>query len=191
MCSNQRRLSIGTPFSASGTIDPRRFTCDTAHVTAGLCTAAQATAKTRITKPNPGYITPPQTATYFFGPRGQFRTDNLSATDLALNWNAPPFGKVQLYIESELRNMFNQQAVVTFDQTILTNRNTTNLRAFDPKTDTPIECPQFASGATCLAMNANWQKGPLFGKPTTTTNFDTQGGFQLPRTFLISAGLKF
>ena len=171
-----QRFDSGTPYSAIGQIDPRRFFCDAAKVSAGACTAAQL--GTRRTKPNPGYVLPPTTADYYFSKRGEFRTDDLTATDLAVNWNAPPVGKIQLYIETELRNMFNEQAVVTVNQSVNTNRNLGTLAAFDPMTDTPVE-------------GVHWTKGPAFGKPTSTTNFDSAGGFQLPRTFLISAGLKF
>jgi hypothetical protein len=44
-------------------------------------------------------------------------------------------------------------------------------------------------------MGANWQKGPDFGKPLTATTGATypfpNGDYQVPRTFVISAGVRF
>ena len=51
---------------------------------------------------------------------------------------------------------------------------------FNPFTTTPIE-------------GVHYVKGPDFGKPRTATTFvgTSQGDFQLPRTFLMSFGVKF
>jgi outer membrane receptor for ferrienterochelin and colicin len=178
------RYDSGTPYSALGTIDPRR------RPAAPFDPANPSTTSVLIT--NPGYVFPPTTSNYYFSKRGEFRTDNVTATDIALNWNLPPLlGKVQFYAETELRNAFNRHAVTGVDQTIVTNKQSSSFRSFNPFTDTPKECPQGTALAQCRAMGANWQKGTNFGKPTTGTTFTTAGSFQLPRTFLISAGAKF
>ena len=82
----------------------------------------------------------------------------------------------------EVRNLFNEKAVVGGDTTVLTNFNDPSLAAFNPFTDTPVE-------------GVNWVKGPLFGQPTNATNWINAGGgggsFQLPRTYLFAAGLRF
>jgi len=178
------RYDSGQPYSAIGVINPQR------RSKVPFDPASPSTAQVAI--PNPGYISPPTQSNYYFSKRGEFRTDNITATDLALNWNLPPLlGKVQFYTETELRNAFNRKGVTNVNTTVTTARSSANLRAFNPFTDTPIECPQGAPGAQCKAMGANWQKGANFGKPINGTTFSTAGDYQLPRTFLISAGAKF
>lgn len=132
---------------------------------------------------NPGYVTPPTSVTYFFSDRGAFRLNNISATDLGVNWYLPSFGGVRPFIETDLLNIFNRQGVEDPDfvnQTVLTRRVTTCLQtglstrclAFNPFTDTPQK-------------GVNWQYGPIFGTPTS------QSAYQLPRTYRFSLGVKF
>ena len=59
------------------------------------------------------------------------------------------------------------------------------LLAFNPFTDTPIECPQGNTPAQCTALKANWQKGPDFGKPTSANSY------QAARTYAVSFGARF
>lgn len=165
-----QRYDAGSPYSAVGVIDPR------------WCRGCNAANPTALARSAQGYLFPPTTANYFFSERGAFKTDDVTATDLAFNYIAPPLlGKVQFYIESELRNVFNEQAVVNLDTTIVTARTSGSLQPFDPRRDTPVE-------------GTHWRKGPNFGKPSTPTNWGnagTSGHWQLPRTFLLSAGVKF
>ncbi|HVR39673.1 MAG TPA: TonB-dependent receptor, partial [Thermoanaerobaculia bacterium] len=166
-----QRYDSGVPYSAIGTINPTRFFCTQSHVDGGRCTAAQLNT-TRV-KPNPGYAAPPSQANYYFSKRGEFRTDDITGSDLAVNWSLPAlFGKAQFYVETELRNLFNESGVTNVNTTV------TVLRAFDPFRDTPVE-------------GVDWRKGANFGKPLTATTGNTQGDWQLPRTFLISAGVRF
>jgi hypothetical protein len=179
------RYDSGQPYSAVGTIDPTR------RPKAPFDPANPSTASVTLT--NPGYIFPPTTSNYYFSKRGEFRTDNITATDLAVNWNLPPLlGKVQFYTETELRNAFNRKGITNVNTTVNTNKQSSStFRSFNPFTDTPIECPQGAAATQCKAMGANWQKGKNFGKAVNGTTFSSQGDYQLPRTFLISAGAKF
>ncbi|PYQ60184.1 MAG: hypothetical protein DMF53_17540, partial [Acidobacteria bacterium] len=70
--------------------------------------------------------------------------------------------------------------VTLFDTTIFTadnrgacsNSPTGRCLPFNPFTEKPVE-------------GVNWQKGPNFGKAVN------QFGFQQPRTFLVSFGLRF
>jgi outer membrane receptor protein involved in Fe transport len=193
------RFDSGLPYSAVGSIDPRRRQCNTAEVAAGECTAANLGKRVSIA--NPGYNFPPTSSSYYFSKRGAFRFDDLTATDLALNWNSPSFGgKALIFVEAELRNVFNEQAAISGDTTVFTNRSSGNLLAFNPFTEKPIECPNVAANytnglpnANCLALGANFMKGPTFGKARSTspTTFTQAGDYQLPRTFLISAGVRF
>lgn len=57
--------------------------------------------------------------------------------------------------------------------------NDSTLQRFNPMAgDQPVE-------------GVHWKKGPLFGRPTTATNASTVGSFQLPRTYRVSAGVRF
>lgn len=162
-----QRYDSGTPYSAVGTIPISSFV------------------------KNPGYAAPPTTVTYFFSGRGALRWDSQINTDVAVNYDLP-IHSVALYAKGEVRNAFNRLAHVGGDTTVYTAANAgKGLKAFDPFTATPVECPQGNTAAQCSAMGANWQKGPNFGKPLTATTFANQGSFQLPRTYLVSFGARF
>lgn len=114
---------------------------------------------------NPGYATPPSSASYFFTDRDEFRTDDVTATDLALNWTLP-ITRVQFFVQGEIINVFNEQAVVAPSTSI------TVLQRFNPFTETPVE-------------GVHWEKDPGFGEATGAASY------QLPRTYRFSAGFRF
>lgn len=133
---------------------------------------------------NPGYLTPPTTTGYFFSKRGAFTTPNVMRTDLSFNYDFK-VGGVDLFVHPEVTNVFNAQKVDTtdvryFDSTVLTANNaaacpnspTGRCLAFNPFTDTPVE-------------GVHWVKGPNFGKSINPL------GFQLPRTYRFSVGVRF
>lgn len=135
---------------------------------------------------NPGYETPPQTLTYYFSKRGAYRTDDITRTDLSLNYSfkVPALGGVELFIEPEVTNLFNEQGADMVDTTVLTRYNQAAVFArFNPFTDTPREAPQGSSPT--LADGYHWQKGPNFGRPVQVTDYQT------PRTFTLSFGVRF
>ncbi|HWS72927.1 MAG TPA: hypothetical protein VN605_12480, partial [Thermoanaerobaculia bacterium] len=70
--------------------------------------------------------------------------------------------------------------VINGNTTVVTASTAAGLKYFNPFTDTPVE-------------GVNWRKGANFGKPRNATTFvgTAQGDFQLPRTFLMSFGVKF
>jgi len=132
---------------------------------------------------NPGYSTPPTNVNYYFSDRGAFRVDSISSTDLGVNWYLPAIRGVRPFIETDFLNVFNQQGIEDPDfvnQTVLTRRQTTCLQtgsssrcvAFNPFTETPKQ-------------GLNWQKGPIFGQPTSAA------AYQTPRTYRFALGLKF
>jgi outer membrane receptor for ferrienterochelin and colicin len=159
----------GTPYSASGTVNTSWMT----NVT------------------NPGYISPPATETYYFSARGAFRYDNITRTDLSFNYAfvIPTLGTdLQFFLEPRVTNLFNEHGVVHGNTTVYTARNKSYLTRFNPYTDTPTECPQGVTTAGC----GNYQLGPSFGQPQTpTTAANTLGDYQLPRTFVVSLGVRF
>ena len=81
--------------------------------------------------------------------------------------------------------MLNEHAVISGNTTVRTAFNSGRMKPFNPFTNTPMKCPQGNTAAQCIAMNANWQKGDNFGKPTGVANY------QIPRTYRLSLGFKF
>ena len=156
-------------YSALGTIDVR------AGVTNGPTNG--------IT--NPGYTTPPTSVNYYFTERGAFRMDTMTATDLGLNFYVRTIGGMTPFIEVDVINVFNQQALEDpdfIDKTIVTRRSTVTACnnngvaarcvAFNPFTDKPVE-------------GTHWAKGTTFGQPTS------ESAYQRPRTYRFSLGLRF
>jgi hypothetical protein len=180
------RFDSGTPYSAAGNIyisNGAGSRCTTARLAGTGFNPCPSNATTQYTN-----ITGSTTNTYFFGARGQFRTADLTATDLSLNYNLP-ITRAQLYFEGQVLNVFNGQAAIGANTTIRTATSSaciqtkgagigTRCYAFNPFTDTPVE-------------GVNWVKGPSFGQPVNPTNATTGGDFQLPRTYRFSFGARF
>jgi len=75
--------------------------------------------------------------------------------------------------------VFNRQAALFLNRSIITAVQDPTLKRFNPNAgDVPIE-------------GVHWRKGPLFGLPTAVATSATNGSFQQPRTFRLSAGLRF
>lgn len=162
------RYHSALPYSAVGTIDVRRGT-------------STGPANGVV---NPGYVTPPSSVTYYFSDRGGFRLDNITSTDLGLNWYAPPLRRVRFFIEADILNLFNQQGLQDpdfIDKTVLTRRQAACLQ-----TGTTERCLPFNPLAGEVPQEGvHWQKGPRFGQPTAAD------AYQLPRTYRLSFGLRF
>ena len=135
------RFDSGTPYSAVANVNPR------AYVT------------------NPGYASRPSGVAYYFSDRGEYRWDDVTATDLALNYTMP-FSRVNLFLQGELLNVFNEQAQLNGSTSVSV------LQAFNPFTETPVE-------------GVHWRKNASFGQASTPAHY------QLPRTYRFSAGLRF
>jgi hypothetical protein len=138
---------------------------------------------------NPGYVAPPSRNTYFFTSRDAYKTDDIWRTDISLNLSGK-IGPIEIFVQPQVLNLFNNQAITTVNQTVTvgtgaTASATTGLKRFNPFTETPIECPQTGTAAECTALGANWKKGTNFGKATSSA------GFQIPRTWFISMGVRF
>jgi outer membrane receptor protein involved in Fe transport len=121
---------------------------------------------------NPGYVTPPRASTYYFTSRDAFRTDTVSRTDLSLNWGYRIADAVELFVHPQVINLFNNQAAIAVDTTILSAANASGFPRFNPFTTQPVQ-------------GVNWAYGPNFGKARNATDY------QQPRTFLVSAGVRF
>ncbi|HUF16430.1 MAG TPA: TonB-dependent receptor, partial [Thermoanaerobaculia bacterium] len=157
-----QRFDSGTPYSAIGAID----VTSSGNTTCPVC------------RPNDGlYVGVPSGQAYYFSERGEFRWDDVTATDLALNYSLP-LGRVQLFVQGELINAFNESAQVGGNTTVLTARDDPSLLPFDPFTETPVE-------------GVHYRFGSNFGNPLTPTSQTRQGHFQLPRTYRGSVGIRF
>jgi hypothetical protein len=149
-----QRVSSGQPYSSGANINT------TPYVT------------------NPGYLTPDTTITYYFGGRGNFRTDTVSATDLSFNYQLP-VGLLKgghLFARVIVENLFNQSAHDgSGNETVFTASNQNpqrTLLAFNPFTEEPIE-------------GVHYELGPSFGVPISADDYQT------PRTLLFAVGFRF
>jgi outer membrane receptor protein involved in Fe transport len=177
-------INTGTPYGAAGPIPSYPY------VPANLACSSQTQTSC--------YLNPPPAVTYYFTPRDAYRTSTINRTDVSLNIGAH-IGPVELFVMPQIFNLFNNQGVTFVNNTGAVNTsvftgtgltpNSHGLVRFDPFTTNPIECPQNDSPAQCAAMNANWQKGPQFGQPTSGSS--TQPSFQIPRQWLLTFGARF
>lgn len=141
-------------YEAAGSIDPRPYVA------------------------NPGYANPLSSTfaagsvAYFFTQPGAFRTDDVTHTDLALDGAVPVAFGVEIFLHAQVFNVFNEQAVVAVNSTVLTSNDRSNLAPFNPFTETP-------------RPGVNYVLGQNFGKPTSSA------GYQSPRTFQLGVGLRF
>jgi hypothetical protein len=132
------------------------------------------------------------TVGYFFSPRGGFRWNSVMSTDVALNYELP-IHNFAFFAKAEMRNSLNHKANISGNTTVFTNQNAgRGLAAFNPFTQSPIQCPTGASAATCTALGANYQLNTTFGQSTgSPTTFSQNGNYQLPRTILYAVGARF
>jgi hypothetical protein len=163
----------GTPYSVVGSIDASGRTAGNSFT--GIPT-------------NPGYTLSAlgTSHTYFFSERGALRTDALNRTDMTVQWRIP-ISRVQFFAQGTVTNVFNKHAVLNPDTTVFTRRTSSarGLKAFNPFTETPIECPADATAATCTALGANFQKARTFGQAIGVSSYQT------PRTYSFATGLRF
>ncbi|HET7434765.1 MAG TPA: TonB-dependent receptor, partial [Thermoanaerobaculia bacterium] len=157
------RYHSGLPYSAAAAIDIRR---DATKLPDGIV--------------NPGYVTPPSRVWYYFGERGQYRVDDITSSNLAVNWESPAIRGARFFVQTDIVNLFNEQGIEypatavgnVINQTVFVNRTRSTLTAFNPFTTTPKE-------------GVNYQLSPDFGKPTN------RQAYQDPREYRVSLGIRF
>jgi outer membrane receptor for ferrienterochelin and colicin len=156
--------------------------------------AAVGTVASRLYVTNPGYITRPSSVTYYYTARDAFRTDDIKRTDLSLTYTIRLFNTVELFVQPQVINVFNNQGLIAVDTTVFTavspgsspdsngvlHGNT--FQPFNPFTTTPTQRPVHNDYTN---TSTNWDFGPNFGK--ARSNLD----YQQPRTFLVTAGVRF
>ncbi len=145
----------------------------------GRAYRALGTIDTRSFVDNPGYIDPPTSVNYYFGGgRAPFRFEDMTRTDLALNVSLKVWKSLEVFLQPELINVFNEDAL-TGGRIGIDSSTTVNTRAsagaplqnFDPS-QPPVEGRDFTYAAN-------------FGKAIG------RDAYQLPRTFRFSVGLRF
>ncbi len=133
------------------------------------------------------YSNPPTDGTYFFSDRGEFRVDDITRTDFAVNYTLPIW-RVQLFVQADLLNALGEDGIEApgfINTAIMTRFDSANFAPFHPFTVTPKECPRGVSGADCKAMGAHFQKSVGFGTPSSAS------AYQLARTYRFAAGVRF
>ena len=121
---------------------------------------------------NPGYVEPPSNVIYFFTKPGSFRTEDITRTDLALTVTFRLVRNVELFVRPDVLNVFNEKGVTAVDVSVLTSRQSPQLRPFNPFTETPVR-------------GVHYELASTFGKPMSAADY------QIPRTFRVSAGVRF
>jgi hypothetical protein len=138
---------------------------------------------------------------YFISDRGELRLDDLSATDLAVNYTLP-IRRAQLFVQGEVINVFDRQTATTVNTAVAV------VRTWDPfNVRTLTQCSADQTNAQCAAANpvpagetglhGLYRLGAAFGRPTVATTGSSllpggvTGDLQLPRTYRFSIGLKF
>lgn len=138
------------------------------------------------------YVEAPTAVQYYFSKRGQYRTPNISSTNLGVNYRYP-IGRMELFASGDLINLFNRHDPIVVSTTVTTfTGNSAN--PFNPFTTAPKECPQGQTSAQCIAGGFNWQKSATFGQPTSaaaSTPTSTTTNFQVARTYRFSFGARF
>jgi len=135
----------------------------------------------------------PTSVTYFFSPRGAYRTAALQATDLSATYSIG-YGGSEVFVSGFVTNVFNRQKVTNLFSGATQVVNTTvrgpstggsGLVKFNPFIDTPKQCPTTSTAAQCTAMGASFQIPATFGTPTS------KDAYQLPRTYSAAVGVRF
>lgn len=132
---------------------------------------------------NPGYENPPSTVTYFFSDRGAFEYDDITATDLSINysflWDA--FGRqIEVFLQPEVINLFDESGLLDFDTRIRSFNNANTATACNG-----APCQQFNPFTTTPVEGVNWAKRSTFGEPLA------ENDFQDPREYRFSVGFRF
>jgi hypothetical protein len=118
----------------------------------------------------PCYANPPKDGNYFFSGRGVYRTDAVSSTDLAVTLTARLFGTLDVFVQPQVLNLFNQHADVSEDATVLTVADDDQrFKPFNPFIQKPVR-------------GVNYELASSFGTPTA---------YQAPRSFRFSVGARF
>ncbi|HEX2164471.1 MAG TPA: TonB-dependent receptor [Thermoanaerobaculia bacterium] len=135
-----------------------------------------------------GYESPPTEVTYFFSDRGEFNFDDVTTTDLSLNysflWDA--FGRqVEVYLQPEVLNVFNEDALIGFETRVHTALDNNAPGACPNSPDPDGFCVPFNPFTETPVEGVHWARFDDFGEPQADEDF------QAPRVFRFSVGFRF
>ncbi len=142
---------------------------------------------------DPGYVGPPTSVTYYFTARDAFHTDSIKSTNLALNFSTKIGGLVEIFVQPQVLNVFNNHGIlptnlVTGDlavnTTVQTAANAARFLPFNPFTDTPVYGPRPAAGGPAPTTN-------YYYDPATFGHARNRDDYQTPRTVTVSVGVRF
>ena len=118
-----------------------------------------------------GYASGPTSQNLYFGERGSENFDGYGLLDLSVQYQLPIWRSVRPYFKFELYNVFNNDALITWDTTV------------NPVYDAPVDE---------LGLPTTYEKGPRFGEGTSASDYPpwlpALGG---GRTFQMSLGFRF
>src|SRR6185436_6300908 len=125
----------------------------------------------------------PNAINYFFSDRGEFRFDDLTSTDLAINWTLP-IRRLQLFAQGEVINVLDESAQVNGNTAVQTH-----------KANTACQFPGVPAGCETTRARFNpFTQTPVLGTHYTLVGFGEArgaGDYQTPRTYRVSLGLRF
>ena len=155
-------------FSASATVDARRYVTD------------------------PGYATPQggDRETYYYTARDAFRTDASRRTDMAANYTyrVPGNRSLEAFVQAQFLNVFNVQDMCGCGGDVFNNGGGVALSRIGSGVLTPVNSPALAPFnpfTTTPEQGVNWNYNTNFGTPLNRFAFTS------PRTFRMTFGLRF
>jgi hypothetical protein len=113
---------------------------------------------------NPGYQTSGTTVGLFFGERGAGEFNDTHNVDVSFNYGIPVFGRVEPWVKVDIRNVLNDQTLTTHNITVSADPNS------------PLDADGLRTG---------FVRGAAFGRPVGA------GSYNIPREYLVSAGIRF
>ncbi len=113
---------------------------------------------------DPGYLSRGNTQTLFYGERGAGEFESSTVLDLALQYRVPVFRSIEPWVKVEIRNLFNDDALLTHDVTVR---------------------PDNAGPRDADGLPVNFVRGPNFGQATSEVSH------QVPREYRASLGIRF
>jgi hypothetical protein len=170
-------LGSGLPYGVLGTVDARSFV--------DPAIAAK-------------YVTPQgaSSETYYYTNRDAFHTEGFSRTDFSASYNyginAGP-RKVDLFIQAQVLNIFNQQDLCGCGDTVFTNGGKLQLISISGASQnqsilTPVNSATMAKFNPFIATpveGVNFAKTAAFGTPLSRFSYDS------PREFRLTFGVRF
>ena len=135
---------------------------------------------------NPGYAAVPN-GLYYFSDRGALRAGDIHSTDLAVRM-VTRIARLEWFAQADVLNLFGNAGIADpqrLGTAVTTAATSAAFLPFDPARERPVECPRGTAAAACTAMGAHYQLASNFGEPLNEL------AYQRPRTWRISAGLRF